>query len=217
MIFTQANKYFPFWEDLTDKQKESFLQSIQEVHMQKEDLMISSQTQCKGILLVKTGQLRVYILSESGREVTLFTMKPGELCVLSASCLLDGFTFPLHISSIEDSTVYSINQSYFGALVEENIYVENFMYKVAISRFSQVMWIIEDILFTRMDRRLAQQLLWDSQNSSTLKVTHEVLAKKLGTAREVISRMLKYFVQEGWISQKRGQIKILNRSALESL
>lgn len=208
--------HFPFWKQLTPPQKKFFTQSIQEIYMPKNDLWISTPSQCKGVILVKNGNLRVYILSENGREITLFNMKEGDLCVLSASCLLENFTFPLHIVATEDTVVYSINQNSFGQLADENVYVENFIYKIAISRFSQIMWIIQDILFTKIDRRLAQYILQESEDS-LLFATHEDIARNLGTAREVVSRMLKYFSQEKWIQTKRGQIEIINRPALKNL
>lgn len=217
MSIRKPEAYFPFWDKISDQEKESLLPSVKEVHLQTKDLLISTQQRCLGLILVKSGALRVFILSESGREVNLFTMKPGEVCVLTATCLLDEFNFPIHIATVEDSVIYSIPHETFSPLADRNVYVENFMYKVALKRFSQIMWIIEDILFTKVDRRLAQILLEESKTGPTIKTTHESLAHRIATAREVVSRMLKYFAQEGWIELKRGQITVIDRPALKAI
>lgn len=216
-MLENPEKYFPFWPHLSPKEQEDLLPKVQKVNLAHNELRISTQDQCLGVILVRTGLLRVFILSETGREVNLFTMGPGDGCVLTATCLLQEFNFPIHISAVEDTEVYSIDHFTFGQLANNNIYVENFMYKVALKRFSQVMWIIEDILFTKTDRRLAQILLYETRTNPTYMITHEALAQNIGTAREVVSRMLKYFAKEGWIESKRGQITVLNRSALEAI
>lgn len=161
----------------------------------------------------------MYILSEGGREITLFRLFAGEVCILSASCLIKNISFDIYISCEEKSEVFMINHFVFSKLIEKNIYIENFSLKVAVDKFSKVMWTLQEILFLSFDKRLSKFLLDESEkgNSDTLKFTHEQIAKYLGSAREVVSRMLKYFSNENIVTLSRGYIKIIDKQKLEML
>lgn len=169
---------------------------------------------CIGIILVKSGKLRTYMLSEDGREITLFHLKEGDFCVLSASCILSAVTFDVFIDAEEDTDLWQINTGWFQQLTEENVYAENFMYKVALDRFSDVMWVMEQVIFMSMDKRLAIFLM---DHGPVIRMTHDEIARHLGTAREVISRMLKYFSSEGYVELSRGTVSILDRESLSPL
>ncbi|MEG1296416.1 MAG: helix-turn-helix domain-containing protein, partial [Niameybacter sp.] len=116
----------------------------------------------------------------------------------------------------EDAEVLLLHTSYFAKLMQENIYVENFANKIAVERFSDVMWVMEQMLFFSFDERLALFLLDESSktSSTTLKLTHEQIAKYMGSAREVVSRMLKYFEQEGLVSLSRGGVTLQDKTKL---
>ena len=174
---------------------------------------------CLGLLLVKTGSLRVYIMSEDGREITLYRIYPGELCILSASCVLSSITFDVYIDAVDDSQVLQVSSAVISLLMHDNIYVEAFANKAAAERFSDVMWAMQQILFMSFDRRLAIFLLDESASlaTDTLSLTHEQIAKLMGSAREVVTRMLKYFSQEGYVSLARGSVTILDKKALRKL
>lgn len=168
------------------------------------------------MLIIKKGALRTYMLSESGKDITLYRLNEGHLCVLSASCALSAITFDVQIDAEEDSEVLFTNSPFFQSLVEKNIYVECFAYKTAADRFSDVMWAMQQILFMSMDKRLAVYL-WDEISKSednTLHLTHEQVARDIGSAREVISRMLKYFSSEGIVALSRGGIKVIDKRKL---
>ena len=173
-------------------------------------------------MLIKKGALRVYLLSEEGKEVTLYREYQGDICVLSASCILDQITFDVHIDAVSDSYIYKTSANIFDKLCKENIYVDNFTNKKVIDRFSDVMWAMQQILFMSMDKRLAI-FLWDeiasqsAQERPKLHYTHEQIAKYTGSAREVISRMLKYFSDEGIVTVSRGDITIINKPKLRSI
>lgn len=201
-------QYLPFWDKLTKNQQELLVQNTIETKFKANSPVHRGDADCIGILLVESGRLRTFMLSEDGREITLFPMAEGDVCVLSASCILNTITFDVHIDAETDATVYQINTGFFQRLTEENVYAENFMYKVAMGRFSEVMWVMEQVLFMSMDKRMANFLLEEMDESCQVKMTHVQIAKHLGTAREVVSRMLKYFADEGYIRQTRGTIKI---------
>ncbi|WP_303857196.1 Crp/Fnr family transcriptional regulator [Aminicella lysinilytica] len=207
----------PFWDKLDSDEKQGIIDNTTLTEYSAGDQIHRGSNDCIGILLVRKGRLRTSMLSEDGREITLFHMEEGDFCVLSASCILNAVTFDVFIDAEKDASVYQISTPFFQQLTAENIYVENFMYKVALNRFSDVMWVMEQVLFMTMDKRLAMFLLSEQDENGQIRMTHDQIARHLGSAREVISRMLKYFVQEGLVSLSRGAITITSEEALSAL
>lgn len=212
-------KHLPFWDRLTEEESDKICSETKAVTYKKGDNVHSTVNECVGVLLVKSGELRTYILSEDGREVTLYRMGEGEICILSASCLLSNITFDVFIDAEKDTDILLISAPLFAKLQEANEYIENFALKLATERFSDVMWAMEQILFMSFDKRLAVFLLDESSKtrSDKISITHEKIAKYLGSAREVVSRMLKYFESEGIVSLYRGGIEIVDKSKLKRL
>lgn len=208
-----------FWDKLNESEIELIENNISKVSYSKGYNLHSKDSECLGVLIVKNGALRVYILSEDGREVTLYRLAPGDTCILSASCVLNSITFDVHIDAEIDTDAYLINIEVFRKLSSQNVYVENFAYKKTIERFSDVMWAMEQILFMSFDKRLAIFLLDEiaKTNSTDLYLTQEQIAKYIGSAREVVSRMLKIFQTNGILTQKRGVIHIIDKEKLKSL
>ena len=209
----------PFFPRLSPSERWLLLQSTTSVSYKKGTSIHRADYKCLGLLLVKTGSLRVYIMSEDGREITLYRIYPGELCILSASCVLSSITFDVYIDAVDDSQVLQVSSAVISLLMHDNIYVEAFANKAAAERFSDVMWAMQQILFMSFDRRLAIFLLDESASlaTDTLSLTHEQIAKLMGSAREVVTRMLKYFSQEGYVSLARGSVTILDKKALRKL
>jgi CRP/FNR family transcriptional regulator len=208
-----------FWDKLNESEIELLENNISKVSYRKGCNLHSTDNECLGVLLIKSGSLRVYILSEDGREITLYCLSPGDICVLSASCILNSITFDVHIAAEIDTDTYLINIETFSKLSSKNVYVENFAYKNTMERFSDVMWTMEQILFMSFDKRLATFLLDEisKSNSTDLYLTHEQIAKFIGSAREVVSRMLKVFQTNGILTQSRGMIHIINKNKLRNL
>ena len=129
------------------------------------------------MLFVLSGEIRTYLLSEEGREVTLFRLYPGELCVLSASCVISQITFDTQMTAGMDTDVLIIPANVIAALKEKNLYVRCFLYELATKRFSDVMWAMQQIMFKGLDRRLAEFLLAEAERtgSDTIRMTHEQL------------------------------------------
>ena len=169
--------------------------------------------------MIKSGQLRAYINSEEGREVTLYRLFDRDFCLFSASCMMNSIQFDITISAEKETVFWLIPTDFYKALMERNAAVANYTNEVMATRFTDVMWLVSQIMWTSFDKRLAHFLLEESglEGTETLKITHEKIAAHLGTAREVVTRMLKYFQTEGMVRLTRGAIELLDRPALENL
>lgn len=208
-----------FFHNLTQQQQDKLIKNTSSVSYKKGSLIYTPHKECLGVILVKTGELRTYILSQEGKEATLYRLVDNDICMLSSSCILKDITFDVYINCEKDTQFLLINAVVFSELMTQNIYVENFALKNIVDKFSNVMWTIEQILFMKFDTRLAIFLLDEMSrlNADTIKITHEQIAKYIGSAREVVSRMLKYFEKENIVSLSRGTITILNKNKLKKL
>ena len=210
---------FPFFDALNDIDRKTIINSSVNVKFGKGN-NIHDGNECTGVILVRSGSLRLYILSDDGKEITLYRIFPGEMCMLSASCVLDAITFDVFVDAEEDSECIVIGGCVFEQLSRKHDSVKIFALETALSRFSDVMWVMQQILFMSMDKRLAIFLLDEASNSKsdTVKLTHEQIAKYMGSAREVVSRMLKYFCAEGIVEMKRSLgVRIIDKPRLRSI
>ena len=212
-------KTFPAWEHLSSQQQQMLEASCAEQAFEKGAIIHRSDMPCRGMIILRSGMLRAYVLSDEGREITLFRIRSGECCVMSASCLLDAIEFDIMIEASERAEACLIPAHVLHPMMEENPYVGLFIYKQATERFSDVMWVLQQLLFMGADRRVAI-FLWDEmvrQSETTLLFTHEEVARNISSAREVVTKTLKYFSEEGIVSLSRGKIEILNKEKLKSL
>ena len=217
MVFLQDN--LDFWPHLSADQQSNVIAHTSIARFTKGQTMHRGDQNCMGLIMIRSGLLRVYMLSEEGKDITLFRLVPGELCLLSASCILNQITFDVHIDVEDTCELVSVSSHILSDLMTDNIYVENFIYKRLVDRFSDVMWAMEQILFMSFDKRLAIFIVdeMSKTQSTTLRLTHEQIAKYIGSAREVVTRMLKYFSNEGIVELSRGGITIINPTKLKSL
>ncbi len=212
-------KTFPFWDRLSSTDRETLINSSQKVVFD-EGTCIHDGNECTGVILVKRGSLRLYILSEDGKEITLYRIFPGEMCMLSASCVLNNITFDVFVDTEDASEVIVIGGCALEDLSRRIPEVKIFALETALLRFSDVMWVMQQILFMSMDKRLAIFLLDEASrtHTDTIHLTHEQIAKYMGSAREVVSRMLKYFASEGLVTQSRSEgITIRDKTRLRRL
>lgn len=207
----------PFWPQLSEKQKAFAADSAVLRHYAKGEL-IQSHT-CLGLVYIVEGAVRAYLLSEEGREVTLFLLREGECCVLSASCVLNQITFDTHLIAQEACNLLVIPSGAFSRLTEENIYVKCFSYETAALRFSAVVEAMNRILFEKFDRRLAGFLLreYERTKKRELHMTHEEIAVQISSAREVVARTLKRFAQENLVEIRRGLLVLKDIDGLRNL
>jgi len=212
-------EHVSFWEHLSQEERERLINGTSVVSYKKGTLVHGGNEDCIGIFLVRSGQFRTYLMSEDGREITLYRLYAGDVCVLSASCVLEAITFDVYIDAEEDTEALLIDASVFRMLAEKNIYVQNFGYRITTGNFSDVMWAMQQILFMGADKRLAIFLIDETSKNGTdtVKMTHEQIARLMGSAREVVSRMLKYFEEENMVTLSRGEVRISDRKKLRAL
>ena len=211
------DRLFPFISNLTEDEKQLVKNSIDTKTFHKGEIVNRSDDGCAGLIAVVDGQLRTYIISEEGREITLFRVGSEEICVLSVSCLLDSIIFDVVIEAIEDTTVYIIPVNIIHGIEEQNAYVGLFLYKSAAEKFSEVMWTMQQLLFMRLDQRIAI-FLWDEINrkeGTTLAITHEMIAHQISSSREVVTKVMKYFENEEIIKSGRGKIIVIDKQRLK--
>ena len=209
----------PFWTSLTEQEKEILRKSAVIRRYEKGSFIHSSDRDCLGMLFIVSGEIRTYILSDEGREITLFRLYPNDLCVLSASCVISQISFDTQMTARQDTEVLIIPPNITALLKEQNISVRCFLYEQATERFSEVMWAMQQILFKGLDQRLAAFLVEECErtNSNTVRMTHEQIARNISSAREAVARMLKQFTQDGLVELKRGEIIIKDTDGLKRL
>ena len=215
----EFKNYLPVWDKLTKDQQERIAQVIEFRSVKKGSHIHDSSAECLGLVLVKSGQLRAYILSEDGREITIGRLFDYDVSLLSASCVMPDMQFNIMIEAEKDTEFWSIPACLFKNLVDESLAVSNYSRSLLSSNFSELMWLMEQIMWKSFDKRLAAFLLEEAQLEETriLKITHEKIAAHMGTAREVVTRMLRYFQNEGMVRLTRGTIEIVNEEKLEEL
>lgn len=212
-------EYIPFFDKLTEEEKQKVLASCYEKSAVKDEIVHHAGGACIGIIIVKTGQLRAYTTPENGKEVTLYRLFPYDLCMFSASCIFDSSAVPISLEAEEESSYIVLPTEVYSHLEKNNMAVALYMNSVMKERFADIMWLLDQILNKRMNSRLAALLLEEGQycDCSEIQLTQEKLASHLGTAREVVTRTLKYLQDEELITIHRGSVTILDRGALEEL
>ncbi|MCI8862847.1 MAG: Crp/Fnr family transcriptional regulator [Lachnospiraceae bacterium] len=206
---------FPFWEEITEGDRDYICRHSMSVTYEK-GAGVHDGNECSGVIFVCSGSLRLSMISDDGKDITLYRLHKGDMCMLSASCVLKSITFDVFINAEEDSQCYVISGPAYAAVSERNPSIKIFSLEAAVSRFSDVMWVMQQILFMSMDKRLAIFLTDESARtgSDTITLTHEQIARYMGSAREVVSRMLKYFANEGIVEVSRKGIRILDKKRL---
>ena len=204
---------------LTKEQQKRIQEAVTEKSVEKGTVLHDGAADCTGLLVVQSGMLRAYILSEEGREITLYRLFERDVCLFSASCMMSGIQFEVTIEAEKDTRVWVIPTKVWKQLNEESAVLANYTNELMADRFTNVMWLIEQIMWKSFDKRLAEFLLEEVsvEGTSLLKITHEVIGNHLGTAREVVTRMLRYFQSEGMVKLSRGMVEITDTAGLEEV
>lgn len=210
---------FPIWNQLTPAQQRLILDNLTERSVKKGALLHSGGTGCTGLLLVRSGRLRAYILSDEGREVTVYRLLDRDLCLFSASCMLRSAQFDITIEAEKDTDLWIIPAEIYRKIMEESAPAANYTNEIMAGRFSEVMWLMEQVMWRSLDKRVAAFLLEESamEDAMVLKITHEAIANHLGTHREVVTRMLRHFQDEGMVRLARGAVELLDADRLRRL
>ena len=215
----EFSEYLPIWDKLTESQQQRIAQVVEYRQVKKGAHIHSADEECLGLVLVKDGQLRAYILSEDGREITISRLFGYDVSLLSASCVMPDMQFHVMIEAEKDTQFWSIPACLFKNLVDESLTVSNYARNLMSGNFSELMWLMEQIMWKSFDKRLASFLLEEAaiEGNRELKITHERIAAHMGTAREVVTRMLRYFQSEGMVKLTRGAVELTDQKRLEKL
>ena len=210
---------FPIWDRLSSDQQGRILDSLVFREIKKGAVIHSGGVDCTGLLVVKSGRLRAYILSDEGREITIYRLFDRDICLFSASCMIRSIQFDVTVAAERDTDLWMIPAEVYRQVMEQSAPLSNYTNELMAARFSEVMWLMEQLMWKSMDRRVAAFLLEESviEGGDRLSITHETIANHLGTHREVITRMLRYLRSEGMIRLSRGAVEITGREKLESL
>ena len=215
----EFSKCFPVWDNMTPQQQQAISAGLVSRSVKKGTLLHNGGTDCTGLLLIKTGQLRAFILSREGREVTLYRLFDRDICLFSAACIMRSIQFDVTITAEKDTELWVIPSDVYRQIMEQSASAANYTNEIMASRFSEVMWLMEQVMWNSMDRRVAAFLLEESaiEGVSRLSITHETIANHLGTHREVVTRMLRYLQGEGMVRLSRGTVELLNEKKLTAL
>lgn len=213
------NHYFPIGDKLTTDERQLLERTAVKRVAQKGTVLHNGSADCVGLFLICSGQLRAFILSDEGKEVTIYRLFERDMCLFSASCIMNSIQFDISIEAEKDTELWVIPAEVYKKLMEGSTAVSNYTNQLMATRFSEVMWLIEQIMWKSFDKRLAAFLLQESslEGNDTLKITHDKIAAHMGTAREVVTRMLRYFQSEGMVALTRGNVELTNKKALQTL
>ncbi len=211
--------YFPMWDKLEPSHRERLSARAMTCNAPKGAVVHNGSVDCAGLLLIKSGQLRAYILSPEGREITIYRLFERDLCLFSASCMMRSIQFEITIEAEKDTEYFLISPDIYKAVMEQSAPLANFTNEIMASRFSDVMWLMEQVMWKGFDKRLAAFLLEEAaiEDTSILKLTHEAIGNHLGSPREVVTRMLRYFQTEGMVRLARGTVELTDTQKLQAL
>jgi len=215
----EIQNYFPIWHKLTPEQQAQILASASPRTVAKGTVLHNGSKDCSGLFLIKSGQLRAYILSDEGREITLYRLFERDICLFSAPCIMRSIQFDMIIQAEKDTDLWVIPPDIYQRIMEESAPVANYTNELMATRFSEVMWLMEQVMWKSLDKRLAAFLLEETalEQTRALKITHESIANHLGSHREVITRMLRYFQNEGMVKLSRGMVELIDMPKLQKL
>jgi CRP/FNR family transcriptional regulator len=208
MTVADFRKAFPILKKGPDTMIQSLIDAARESAVPALSQIYRQGDACSGIAFVVTGDIRVYKIGQTGREITLYEIGPGETCILNASCILAHTPYPAHAAALTSVDMLLVPADHFRALVDQNEVMREFVFTLLSQRLSGVMELVEEIAFGRMDERLMDYLIEKSANRR-LETTHQAIASDLGTSREVVSRLLKDFERKGTVQLSRTAITLL--------
>lgn len=211
--------YLPVFDKLTKSQQDALTSSAFVRKFSKGDLLHNGSQNCTGLLIVLSGQIRAFTISDDGREITMYRLFERDICLFSASCIMNSIQFDITLTAEKETKVLVIPSEVYKSIMDVSAPLANYTNEVMASRFSDVMWLIDQIMWKGFDRRLADFLLNEAniEDSNTLKITHEEIGNHLGNPREVVTRMLKYFVGEGAVKLSRGTVEIIDEDILAKI
>ena len=213
------SNYFPIWDKLTNSQQGRISSATEFRKFKAGTVLHQGSLDCLGLLLIRSGQLRAYILSDEGREITISRLFEMDICLFSASCVIPNMQFDIIIEAEKDTELWIIPACLYKDLMDESLPLARFSNDLITNHFSEMMWLVEQVMWKSFDKRLAKFLVEEAalEGTDCLKITHEKIANHMGSAREVVTRMLRYFQSEGLVKLTRGTVEITDSRGLEKL
>lgn len=209
----------PFWKDLAKEEQEEMKLRSLETPYEKGKLLHYGGRECAGVQIIKTGQARVFVTSPQGGEITLFRLVDGDVSILSAACMMKGLDIELDMELEEDSVICTIPKAVYKKISDQNGKVKDYTLQMISEKFSDIMWLFNQYVFSNVASRLAGAILEHRSlaGSDCMAVTHDALARDIGTAREVVTRLLKQFQTDSLVRLTRGHIKVLDAVKLDKV
>lgn len=204
--------YFPELNALSEDSKKILKDGIQYRNASSGTVMFSEGSECNGYVMLLLGTVRVQKTSDDGREIVLYRVEAGESCIMTTTCLISDEHYGAEGIAESDIALAIIPPPIFNRLLDQSSVFRHFVFAVYAKRMSMLMMLVEEVVFKKLDRRLAQMLL--DKKVATLDITHQDIALELGSVREVVSRQLKVFERQQLIRLGRGEIEILDRAGL---
>jgi len=205
------------WDELNEIEQSNLIKYSKIINYKKGEIIHNGNLNCLGLIIINKGSLRAFLSSENGKQITLYKLYNNDICLFSASCIMKNINFEISLEAIEDTEILLIKTNEYKLILENSIVLKNYINQILESRFSDMMWIFEQFVFHSLDKRLATFLLEQEYIANSISITHEKIANEIGSAREVISRMLKYFENEEIIKLSRNKITIINFDKLNNI
>lgn len=207
---------FPFWESLTEAQRAEIVNNTTRNLCEKKTRLHFGGGECAGVQIIGSGRARVFITSPGGGDITLFRLLDGDVSILSAACMLNGMDIELDMEMETDCEIYTIPKKVYRKLYDESSAVKDYTMEMISEKFSDIMWLFNQFVFSNVASRIAGALLEHRaiEGGDELRLTHEDIAKDAGTAREVVSRILKQFQADGLVKLTRGKVTVIDAGKL---
>jgi CRP/FNR family transcriptional regulator len=209
--------HFPSLQQLAPDVLQPLLENSKVVSITKGSRVFGPGSAPKNYLLLLSGSIRVQQMSESGREIVLYRVSAGESCALTTACLMGYEEYQAEAIVEEDAQAATIPRAIFDVLIGSSAEFRRFVFTAFSVRVTNLLRVIEEVAFERIDIRLAHKLLELARADDSLAITQQQLAAELGSAREVISRQLSEFQRRGWLQSSRGRIQLVDRFAIDKL
>lgn len=208
---------FDFLNQADDASRDKFLHTALMVRLEPGQNVCQQGDECSHLALVMSGTARIYKLGENGREITLYRIGRGESCILTASCILSQIPFPAFAVCEEPLEAAVVPAGQIRQWLDESPLWRDYVFGLVAHRMVDIISLVEEVVFRRMDQRIADYLIQSSVNNGQhIDITHQLMASDLGTSREVVSRILKDFETSGIILVARGSVEIIDQTKLQS-
>lgn len=212
--FRKLSLLYPVVNQLTPGQRRAIRLAGRKIMAKTGQLLFDTGMPCENFLFLVSGKVNVYTATRNGRCILLYNILPGETCILSISCLLGHEKYPAQARVEADIVGFTIPEILFDNLISISQVFRGFVFNFISDQLLHLTWLIEDLTWGQLDRRLAAILL---NRGVEIHTTHRKLANELGSVREVVSRLLKNFEEQGFVKLSRGHIHIINQKALEEI